>query len=206
MQSDTGKIEKGLTFHIPWWQFSDEDGQCLIELAETVNAKVIYEIGCWTGHSTSYLAEVAKKNKGIVTVIDTFEGTGIMKSAIESNFNPRIEFEKNMDILGIRDYIKVLHGKASTFVPRVHKESIDFMFIDGDHRYSQVTKDINAWWPKIRKGGILCGHDCESSEWDEDKVEIEEGVDGVHHGVVKAVFKRFLNVEIEHKRIWWVKK
>lgn len=35
----------------------------------------------------------------------------------------------------------------------------DFVYIDGDHRKEFVLQDINAWLPKVRKGGIIAGHD-----------------------------------------------
>jgi predicted O-methyltransferase YrrM len=38
-------------------------------------------------------------------------------------------------------------------------ESMDFVFVDGDHSYSQVKKDLANWYPKVRKGGLFCGHD-----------------------------------------------
>jgi hypothetical protein len=44
---------------------------------------------------------------------------------------------------------------AKTFNDR----SIDVVYLDGDHKYQAVSADIQAWWPKIRSGGILAGHD-----------------------------------------------
>eukprot|EP00927_Polykrikos_kofoidii_P066214 TRINITY_DN61853_c0_g1_i1.p1 TRINITY_DN61853_c0_g1~~TRINITY_DN61853_c0_g1_i1.p1 ORF type:complete len:522 (-),score=65.78 TRINITY_DN61853_c0_g1_i1:75-1469(-) len=39
-------------------------------------------------------------------------------------------------------------------------DSLDFVFIDGDHRYDGVMRDIKAWWPTLRPGsGVLAGHD-----------------------------------------------
>lgn len=38
-------------------------------------------------------------------------------------------------------------------------DNLDFVWIDGDHRYEQVKRDILNWMPKIRSGGIICGHD-----------------------------------------------
>ena len=35
----------------------------------------------------------------------------------------------------------------------------DFVYIDADHTYNSVTKDIMVWYPKVRKGGVLAGHD-----------------------------------------------
>lgn len=37
--------------------------------------------------------------------------------------------------------------------------SLDFVFIDGAHDYESVKEDIHAWYPKVRMGGILSGHD-----------------------------------------------
>jgi hypothetical protein len=39
--------------------------------------------------------------------------------------------------------------------------ALDFVYLDGIHRVPGVDLDIAAWYPKIRKGGILSGHDYE---------------------------------------------
>lgn len=38
---------------------------------------------------------------------------------------------------------------------------LDFVFIDADHSYDAVCKDIKAWRPKVRGGGLISGHDYE---------------------------------------------
>ena len=35
----------------------------------------------------------------------------------------------------------------------------DCVFVDADHTYDGVIADLKAWLPKVRKGGIICGHD-----------------------------------------------
>lgn len=42
---------------------------------------------------------------------------------------------------------------------RVPDRSLDGVFIDGDHSYRQVVRDIAAWEPKVRPGGFVSGHD-----------------------------------------------
>jgi hypothetical protein len=39
--------------------------------------------------------------------------------------------------------------------------TLDLVFIDAQHDYRSTSADIAAWRPKVKSGGILCGHDCE---------------------------------------------
>jgi len=47
--------------------------------------------------------------------------------------------------------------------PRV-QDNLDFVFIDADHSATAVAADIQAWYPKVRSGGLLCGHDYDLKE------------------------------------------
>lgn len=38
-------------------------------------------------------------------------------------------------------------------------ESLDFVYIDGNHSFEAVTEDILHWFPKVRPGGLVSGHD-----------------------------------------------
>jgi len=38
-------------------------------------------------------------------------------------------------------------------------ESIDWVYIDANHGYLAAKEDIALWWPKVKKGGFLAGHD-----------------------------------------------
>jgi len=49
--------------------------------------------------------------------------------------------------------------------------SLDFVFIDAMHTYEAVKEDIRAWFPKIRSGGIVAGHDY---SWDGVKKAVDE--------------------------------
>jgi len=41
--------------------------------------------------------------------------------------------------------------------------SLDFVYIDADHYFMSIAEDICAWFPKVREGGILFGHDFHRS-------------------------------------------
>lgn len=38
-------------------------------------------------------------------------------------------------------------------------QSLDFVYLDARHNYEGVKEDIEAWYPKVKIGGIICGHD-----------------------------------------------
>ena len=55
------------------------------------------------------------------------------------------------------------------------KEKVDFVHIDGDHRYRQVKKDIRNWKTKLKSISILSGHDWHN---DDIKKAVKEEVNG----------------------------
>lgn len=62
------------------------------------------------------------------------------------------EFAKENNSILIRDFS---HLAASRF----EDEEFDYVFIDAGHRFEDVVKDMNAWIPKVKKGGMISGHD-----------------------------------------------
>ncbi len=42
---------------------------------------------------------------------------------------------------------------------------LDFVYIDADHDYAPVKADIAAWWPLVKSGGIIAGHDYVVDGW-----------------------------------------
>jgi hypothetical protein len=52
--------------------------------------------------------------------------------------------------------VECISSEASLLVDEY---SLDFAFLDGNHSFPFVLADCLIWWPKIKPGGILCGHD-----------------------------------------------
>ncbi|MEK6882331.1 MAG: class I SAM-dependent methyltransferase [Nanoarchaeota archaeon] len=81
--------------------------------------------------------------------------------------------------------------KTSDDSARIIPNDLDFVYIDGDHSYKQVKKDIGNYYPKIRKGGILAGHDINQS--------------GVFKAVSEFAVENRLNVEVDFQD-WVIQK
>lgn len=52
-------------------------------------------------------------------------------------------------------WVKKMSADAVHLVPN----NLDFVYIDGNHTYDFVKQDLENYWPKIKKGGVLAGHD-----------------------------------------------
>jgi len=61
----------------------------------------------------------------------------------------------------LREFSNVIIIRESTHkaVKYIKNRELDFCFIDANHEYDYVYKDIQLWLPKIKKGGILSGDD-----------------------------------------------
>lgn len=55
--------------------------------------------------------------------------------------------------------VTLIRQKSPEAAEGFEDESLDFVYIDGNHRFEAVVQDILAWEPKVRSGGIVAGHD-----------------------------------------------
>lgn len=56
-----------------------------------------------------------------------------------------------------RDKTELIRNYSANAVNLI--PDVDFVWIDGDHRYEWVKSDLENYWPKVRVGGVMCGHD-----------------------------------------------
>lgn len=55
--------------------------------------------------------------------------------------------------------VKFIRERSVNGAQWFDKESLDFVYLDGNHSLPYVIADLHAWVPKVRKGGIIAGHD-----------------------------------------------
>lgn len=173
----------------------------LIELIKNRHYKIIVEVGVYTGNFSLILLEP------LYDVIDKFHAidpwineNGTFNNNIYNKF-----IGKTAPYAGKLNVIKNFSVDASK---QFEDNSIDLIFIDADHSYESAKEDIGVWYPKVRSGGILSGHDylndkfarCKAFGSDRGKCEVKKAVDEFVNG--KSLK---LNVS-ECGDCWWVEK
>lgn len=140
-----------------FWQFYNTIAQQLKD------GDAVAEIGVWFGRSLIFLAQTCQrlgKNVRFIAV-DTFKGEQDQPAhkEIVRQHGGSIEqaFQSNLKRCGVDKDILILAGE-STDMAKCCGE-LAFCFIDAAHDYDSVKADIAAWLPKVKKGGILSGHD-----------------------------------------------
>jgi predicted O-methyltransferase YrrM len=93
----------------------------------------------------------------------------------------------------------VLQQESSRAAPRFGDASLDFVFIDANHLYENVRSDIRAWWPKVRPGGLVIGHDY-GVDRDAD------GRWGVRRAVDEFAAMQCREVRVEDDGVWWLRR
>ena len=58
-----------------------------------------------------------------------------------------------------KPFVKIHRGYSLDVVGEFPDEFFDFIYIDADHTYEGVKRDLEDWYPKMKKGGVFCGHD-----------------------------------------------
>jgi predicted O-methyltransferase YrrM len=158
-------------------------------LAKTVeNCKTIVEFGCYHGRSTRALADNSPPDAK-VWAVDPWNGDykteeGHLVKAVDSYCLPY--FKRNLQDHIDSGKVIVSRGFSYNFESSY---AMDFIFIDGDHRYGTVVKDIKKALELVSNNGIIAGHDYGHPDWT---------------GVKKAVDEFFDHVEIEDT-IWSVR-
>lgn len=113
------------------------------------------EVGSALGWTAEYVIRTCKSLQEYIVVDDWRPVTeGKLGSFIIDNMK-----EHFMERIGTHPKLKILEGVSWEQAEKVPNDSLDFCFIDASHDYESVLKDLKAWAPKVRPGGILCGHD-----------------------------------------------
>ena len=159
------------------------------KIVSKINNGVFVEIGTHSGNfadeilsnsvnSILYCVDPYIKYDDYKDSINNITGDELFNSTkkkLINKYGERVKF--------IRDFSK----DAVDLIPN----NIDFLYIDGNHQYNYVYEDLELYFPKVKKGGIIVGDDAvdtNESIRNENKniyIEWSPGCSG-EYGVIKA--------------------
>ena len=101
---------------------------------------------------------------------------------------------KTTALLVLKDKPVLWHIERSLDAAKKIIEKLDFVYIDALHDYKSVSEDIAAWFPLVREGGVVGGHDFALQG------------DGVIDAVTEFAIDKNLYLNIAYPDWWLVKK
>lgn len=99
--------------------------------------------------------------------------------------------------------VQLIRAESTDAAAKHPDNFFDLVYIDAHHTYDSVTRDLNAWYSKVKVGGILAGHDYETKPaqggWE--PIEVEQAVNDWTKRKGHSI-----NVISETCPSWWMKR
>lgn len=142
-------------------------------IAQREDFKRFAEVGVWKGHGVAFLARELMANREDrdfeIVAVDLFDDLWKYKDYEKMYEGFKIKYIYKMYEYNVKNreegkYITEVKGYSDKSANQFEDGYFDVVFLDADHTEEQVKKDIYAWLPKVRKGGIISGHDYVASQ------------------------------------------
>jgi hypothetical protein len=124
---------------------------------------VCAEIGVWKGDLSARILSIAQPRE--LHLIDpwmyqTGFGERLFGGAVaKSQEDMDGIFESVKSRFKEIDLIKIHRGFSNEVAPQLQNEMFDWVYVDGNHYYDYVLEDLNLYFPKVKRGGLLVGDD-----------------------------------------------
>ncbi|MDP6503405.1 MAG: class I SAM-dependent methyltransferase, partial [Planctomycetota bacterium] len=137
----------------------------MVKAATLPHGGTIVEIGSFMGLSSVLMAQTLMRtgnHQARIYSVDTWEGSP-EHQGLEIIKNRQLFdiFKDNIQKAGISSFIHPIRKSSTVAFEDFEDGSIDLLFVDGDHSFEGCYSDLIHWFPKLRPGGGLIGHDCE---------------------------------------------
>ena len=124
---------------------------------------IAVELGAWKGRSALCMgAEIARSGKPIrFFAVDHWQGSdGEALHALDEDVRTGRLFEVFLqNIAPVAAYVEPIRSDTAAAAERFEEGSVDFLYIDASHSYHGVLRDLIAWFPKVKVGGLIAGDD-----------------------------------------------
>lgn len=133
------------------------------------------EVGTFKGEFTR---EVVSGWMGTMYMIDVWRPLGDEYLDASNHAIHTTAYADAMEnIKGLEDRAIMIRGTSEVTSDIFPDECLDFVYIDANHAYDFVKQDIELWYPKVKKGGYVGGHDYIAMDWYKDPNFLPNGKD-----------------------------
>jgi hypothetical protein len=130
------------------------------------------EIGVYRGDYSAVISQYAAK----LYCVDPYRGYSNHKQA---------DLDEAYEIAKARlPNAEFMRRSSMDAVNKFEKDTLDFVYIDGNHYWMHISEDIYHWARKVKPGGIVAGHDYFTSKW----THVQPVVDSYAKAYCKTVF------------------
>ena len=151
------------------------------------------EIGTSCAESTYLLLEKCPNITHLIT-IDPYQQFEDWIGTITQEILDKQKDIARRNLEGFGDRVERWIMTSDEAAKKFEPESMDFIFVDGDHSYEGVKKDCHVYYPFLKKGGFFCGHDYSFLP------EVKKGVDDFRK---EAGITAPLNLSVNSAFFWY---
>jgi predicted O-methyltransferase YrrM len=147
---------------VPGWMTPDELNWLSCEAGKLPEHGSWLEVGTWRGRSASAVI-LSLPHNAVFRSIDSWCGTTEIDPASAGTPDAALAewTDTSQQLKRLREDVMIITQRMTSLAAAItmDDELFDTVFIDGAHDYKSAKDDILAWLPKVKPGGMICGHD-----------------------------------------------
>jgi len=124
------------------------------------------EIGVWFGDYSARLLDTWKRTQHHI-LVDPYLHRECPRNGLrdkqcmrsQREFDTIYQNTRKRMVSSYGDRARIIRNDSILAAEQVLNSSLGFVYIDARHDHDAVVQDLEVWWPKIRQGGIIAGHD-----------------------------------------------
>lgn len=134
------------------------------QVEEAASSAVFVEVGAWLGRSSACLGQLVRRSG---KAIDCYAvdhcvgepGEHFRETVERAGGNTAGLLVRHLQEAGVLDVLTLIVADSARAARLFAPGMVDFVFLDAAHDRASVEADLRAWWPRVRPGGVMAGHD-----------------------------------------------
>ena len=124
--------------------------------------ELVYDIGIMSNHRPLKCVEIGSHRGESALVISSFPFINKL-TCVDIHEYPELKerLKEKIDA----NTVDFVQASSIEYADTVENNSIDFVYIDAEHDYNSVKQDLSVWFPKVKIGGFLAGHDYNKEQF-----------------------------------------